>query len=106
MFYTLICQKWVHAAKAVSCSLRHMEICHENDQYDVILTAGGSLPTTLPPAATVLLLYLYFTFGNFTIYMISRVGIVRYTNSEKVVVLYLLGLHSMDILLFECSFSY
>ncbi len=45
-------QKWVHAAKTISCSLHHMEICRESDHYDVILTAGGSLPTTLPPAAT------------------------------------------------------
>lgn len=44
-------QKWVNLIQIVSDKPHHMEICHENDHYDVILTANGTLPSTLPPAA-------------------------------------------------------
>ena len=55
-------QKGVHAAKAISCSLRHME----NDHYDVILTAGGSLPIASATVnSTIIIQYISFCISYF-----------------------------------------
>lgn len=42
---------WVYPSNctAVTTTLDHIEICHENSHYDVVVTANGSIPVSVPP---------------------------------------------------------
>lgn len=43
-------EKWVYPAdSSVTTDLHHLEICHENGHYDIVLTAPGGLFPSSPP---------------------------------------------------------
>ena len=48
-------ETWEYPAnfEVLSTQLDHIEILHENDHYDVVVTAAGCLPVLRPPVVTV-----------------------------------------------------